>query len=138
MAGQLRIVLDTNVYISAALHGGLAETALNFASVGKATIVVSQAILDELAEKLRGKLSWDDSQVQVFLAAIQAISTLVDPQLHLDVVADDADDNRILECAIAGQAMLIVTFDQDLLRLRRYNDIGIVLPRELLYYGLSE
>lgn len=138
MSEQLRIVLDTNVYILAVLRGGVAETALNFASVGKATIIVSQAILDELTEKLRGKLGWDESQVQVFLSAIQAISTLVQPRVKLNVVTEDSDDNRILECAVAGEALLIVTFDQDLLRLRRYEGIGIVSPRELLYYGLSE
>jgi putative PIN family toxin of toxin-antitoxin system len=138
VADQLRIVLDTNVYISAALHGGLAETALNFASVGKVTLVTSTVILDELVEKLRDKLGWAEDQIELFLTTVRAITQLVEPGSRLAVVADDEDDNRILECAVAGEAMLIVTFDQDLLRLRRYNDIGIVSPRELLYYGLAE
>jgi putative PIN family toxin of toxin-antitoxin system len=138
VAALLRIVLDTNVYISAALRGGLAETALNLAAAGRLEVVTSPAILSELEEKLRDKLRWESHQVETFLSAVRGISTLVQPEVSLAVVADDEDDNRILECAVQGEAMLIVTFDQDLLRLRRYRSIGIVSPQELLYYGLAE
>jgi hypothetical protein len=63
---------------------------------------------------------------------------VVEPQITLNVVPDDEDDNRIIECAIAGEAGLIVTFDKDLLRLKSYEMIGIITPSQLSFYGLMD
>ncbi len=51
----------------------------------------------------------------------------------LNVVATDPDDNKGLECAIASQADLIVSSDQDLVKLKRFRKIGIVHPRALAW-----
>ena len=136
-SAALRIVLDTNIYISAALHGRRAETILELASAGRITLITSEEILDELEEKLQYKLEWPDSQVQLFLRTIRDLVEIVEPEFKLDVVPDDEDDNRIVECAVAGKAGLIVTYDKDLLRLKAYEMVGIVNPRQLSFYGLD-
>ncbi len=133
---MLRIVFDTNVYISAALHGRLAETILQLAAADRVALVISEAILAELEEKLRGKLGWPEHQIVYFLDTIRDVAELVEPQFTLQVVPDDDDDNRIVECAVAGESALIVTYDKDLLRLKSYQSIGIIHPRQLQYYGL--
>ena len=135
---MLRIVFDTNVYISAALHGGLAEKALHLAAIEQITLIISDAILAELEEKLREKLQWSDAQITFFIETIQGIAVLVHPAEVLHVVPDDEDDNRIIEAAVAGDAALIISFDKDLLRLRQYEQIGIIHPRELMFYGLGD
>ena len=132
----LRIVFDTNVYISAALFGRRAEIVMKLASAGQVHLITSEVILAELSRKLLGKLAWSDDQTQLFAEMIRDLAEIVDPDITLDVVPDDEDDNRIVECAVVGQADLIVTFDKDLLRLKAYETIGIITPRQLTFYGL--
>lgn len=132
----LRIVFDTNVYISAALFGRRAEIVMKLASAGQVHLITSEVILAELSRKLLGKLAWSDDQTQLFAEMIRDLAEIVDPDITLDVVPDDEDDNRIVECAVVGQAELIVTFDKDLLRLKAYETIGIITPRQLTFYGL--
>jgi putative PIN family toxin of toxin-antitoxin system len=137
MAVPLRIVFDTNVYISAALNGRLAERVLELASVGQVGLITSEIILAELYEKLTGKLEWNEHQANLFVATIRDLADVVEPDITLDIVPNDEDDNRILECAITGKAGLIVTFDNDLLRLKSYQTIGIITPKQLTFYGLD-
>jgi len=133
----LRVVFDTNVYISAALHGHEAETVLELASAHRIILLTSPAILSELEEKVRNKLGWSHERVTLFLKIIRDIVEIVEPQITLQVVEADEDDNRILECAVTGNASLIVTFDKDLLRLKSYETTGIITPRQLQFYGLE-
>lgn len=57
----LRVVLDTNVYISAALHGRQAETMLELAAANRMVLLISPAILAELDRRLVGKLGWSET-----------------------------------------------------------------------------
>jgi predicted nucleic acid-binding protein len=57
---------------------------------------------------------------------------VVVPRIALDVIHDDPDDNRILECAVAGHADVIVSGDRHLLRLKSYEGIPIVRPVDFL------
>jgi predicted nucleic acid-binding protein len=53
---------------------------------------------------------------------------IVVPALTLQVVPENDDDNRILECAVAGNASLVVSSDHHLRKLKSYQGIGIVTP----------
>ncbi len=134
----LRVVFDTNVYISAALHGREAETTLELASAHRIILLTSPAILSELEEKVRNRLGWSQERAEFFLGIIRDFAEIVEPQVVLQVIAEDDDDNRILECAVTGNASLIVTFDKDLLRLKSYETTGIITPRQLQFYGLED
>ena len=134
----LRVVFDTNVYISAALFGRRAETVMQMASAGQIQLITSEVILTELERKLWEKMGWSESRAQLFSDTIRDLAEIVAPEIRLDVVPDDEDDNRIVECAVAGEANLIVTFDKDLLRLKSYEMIGIITPRQLTFYGLGD
>jgi putative PIN family toxin of toxin-antitoxin system len=133
----LRVVLDTNVYISAALHGREAETVLELASARRIILLISPAILSELEEKVRDQLGWTSERTELLLRAILGITEIVEPQITLKVVTEDDDDNRVLECAASSSADLIVTFDKDLLRLKSYETTGIITPRQLQFNGLE-
>lgn len=134
----LTLVLDTKVYISAALRGELAERILQLAAAGRIRIITSAVIIDELSEKMRERFGWSAAQVKTLLQTVESITETITPDMSLNVITEDKDDNRILECAVAGHADLIISFDKDLLRLRQYEGIGIIRPEELFYYDAGD
>ncbi len=135
---DLRVVCDTNVYIAAALRGGQAEAIIQLGVTGAISLLVSPAILAELDSKPRAKFGWTPEQAGYFVQTVRSLAEMVEPQHELRVVEDDPDDNRILECAQAGDAALIVTYDRHLLKLRRYGMTGVIHPQDLLHFGLRK
>ena len=65
-----------------------------------------------------------------FLRAIEVNSIIVKPNLKLQVIDEDAEDNKILECALASGADIIVSGDKHLLKLGRFRKTRILTPRE--------
>lgn len=132
---MIRVVFDTNVYISAFITpGGRGETAYLRAVAREVELVTSVPILTELAGKLREKFGWDDTHVTAAVRHVAATASVVKPQQRLAVVADEPD-NRILECALAGHAELIVTGDRHLLDLESHAGVRIVTLAAFLQRG---
>ncbi len=129
----MRVVLDTNVFIAAALKGTLSEQILRLATSGELSLIISKEILSELAEKLSSKFSWSNAEVSLYVSTLREISEIVTPTKRLNVVSSDPDDNKILEVALEGDAKLVVSMDQDLLQLKNYRGIGIVHPKTLTW-----
>ena len=122
----MRVVFDTNIYISAFITpGGRGEAAYLKAVNGELELVTSVPILTELAGKLRGKFHWDDEKIKAAVRHVAAVAVVVKPVERLAVLADEPD-NRILECAREALAELIVTGDRHLLALGRYEGVDIV------------
>lgn len=126
-----RVVLDTNVYISAYGFGGKPAEVLRAAIAGECTLLTSPAILTEVADKLYAVLGFDDEHVRAVIMQVSRIAEIVRPEAHLTVVSDEPD-NRILECAVAGEAGLIVSGDHHLLDLGAYHGIRILRPAAFL------
>jgi putative PIN family toxin of toxin-antitoxin system len=80
-------------------------------------LYTSVSILTETARKLRDKFGQSDEDVRAALKLISRASTLYKPRVKVNVL-QDTPDNRILECAFAADADLIVTGDRHLLKLR--------------------
>lgn len=130
---MLRVVFDTNVYISAFIFSGSrAEEAYELAVAGKVELFSSVPILTETARKLREKFSWNDDRITTALKHISKVSVVIKPGVHLEVLKD-MPDNRVLECAQAAKAHLIVTGDKHLLDLKEYAGIGITRISGFLY-----
>ena len=127
---MLKVVLDTNVYISALIRGGLPLDILLAAIKGDFKLFVSDSILEELDGVFVQKLGWAPSRAKHALTTVQTYAELVFPKERLAVIQGDEDDNRILECAVAAEAHAIVTGDSDLLRLGAFRDITMLSPRE--------
>lgn len=128
----MRVVFDTNVFISAFLApGGRGERALLLAIHHRIKLCTSLAILAETAGKLRSKFGQGDRDIKLTLKLISRHAEVVKPTHRLEVL-DDEPDNRILECAVAAGADLIVTGDRHLLRMRSFRGIPIVRLRDLL------
>lgn len=127
----MRVVSDTNVFLSAILFGGLPEEILSLARKGTIKLVVSSSILLELATVLRSKFDWPATEVADAIRSIGYCSEPVKPELVVREIADDAD-NRIPECAVEGEADFIVSGDRHLLELESFRGIRILRARTLL------
>ena len=128
----MRIVLDTNIYIAAALQDGLSRLVLEaLTQTTENSLIVSEEILQELSTKLKTKFHWTEERINYFLKDISSTTEIVKITGKLSVITRDPKDNKILECALSGQANLIVTLDQDLIKLKTFRGIGIIHPKTL-------
>ena len=132
----MRVVLDTNVLVSALITRGTPPDQLYQAwEAGSFDLVTSTVQVAELArvlayEKLRPYLHQEEAEA--LLESIGAVAEVVDDLPALDI-SRDPDDNAILATAVAGEADLLVTGDKsDLLALKSVHGIAIVTPRQAL------
>lgn len=129
---MLRVVFDSNVYISALLFDGPPRQILEFAMKRHVILIASDAIINETAGKLRDKFSWPEHRIEQFVRATSRLAELNKPKRKTSVAPDEAD-NRVLKWAIAGEANLIISGDKHLLRLKSYQRIPIQKPKYLTY-----
>ncbi len=128
----MRVVFDTNIYISAfAIPGGSAEEAYLHAVQGRFELFTSIAILTETANTLENKFAWSSDKVERLLSNISGVAAVLKTGSHLHILDDDPD-NRILECAVQARAEMIVTGDRHLLTLASYEGISIVRLSDFL------
>jgi putative PIN family toxin of toxin-antitoxin system len=128
-----RIVLDTNVLVSAILFGGPPRDVLELAISGAIDCSLSLVILDELREVLcRPKFGFSLEQSLQVLEELHAVCDVIQPPDRVRVLASDPDDNMILECALASKADFIVSGDRHLLDLAKFRDVLIVRPSDYL------
>lgn len=128
----MRVVFDTNIFISALIFpGGKAEEALMRIIDAEDTLVISHQIIDEVLTVLARKFSKDAEALSRVAVNLANLGELVRPTEKLTIL-DDKADNRILECAVAGNAEAIVTGDKAMLLLKKYRDIRIITLSEFL------
>ncbi|MCS6304817.1 MAG: putative toxin-antitoxin system toxin component, PIN family [Nitrospira sp.] len=130
---MITAVADTNIYISALLFGGPAETILSMARAGLIELSHSPAIERELQRILHDKFQWTKLQVQDALAELRTVSHRILPALRLSGIVQDDADHRILECALAARVDYLITGDKRHLQpLKQFRGITIVSPRTFL------
>lgn len=128
----MKVVFDTNILVSALVYpGGRGEAALLRIIEERDQLVLSKPILDELLGVLAAKFSRDTEELARVAVFLSENATTVRPRRKLRVVKDDPD-NRVLECAVAGRAEVIVTGDKELLDLGEYGGIRIHSLRDYL------
>lgn len=130
----LRVVLDTNVYISA-FHApeGVTARVVEHAADRRYTLILSPAIVQEFAHASRTYFHIEEDKIQRSIRFLAKIAKIVIPKTVPAVVKVDPSDNHILACALAGQADLIVSGDKHLRRLKIYQDISIIRPTDFLH-----
>jgi putative PIN family toxin of toxin-antitoxin system len=121
----MRIVVDTNVVISAVVFGGLPRQVLELAASGLCSLYFSPSIEAEVESILEEKFGWSTKHIQDATKRLWSFGTGIYPRVSLGVITDDPDDDRILECAVAAQADAIVSGDRHLLRLGSFQSILI-------------
>lgn len=130
---MLRIVFDSNVYISALLFNGIPGKILDIALKNEIILITSDEIVTETVRILREKFKWPEHNIDKFVRRLSDISENLRPAIKLNIIKERESDNRVLECAVSGDAGLIVSGDKHLLKLKKYKNIPIVRPIYLTY-----
>ncbi|MGD0995773.1 MAG: putative toxin-antitoxin system toxin component, PIN family [Candidatus Bathyarchaeia archaeon] len=133
MGKKVKVVFDTNVWLSIFMKKILSD---EFSQAKQdLTVYVSKDIILEMSKvllypKIAEVLSKAGVNEREILRAIEANSIIVKPKMKLQIIDEDAEDNKILECALASGADIIVSGDKHLLKLGRFRKTRILTPRE--------
>lgn len=135
---MLKVVLDTNIFVSSIFWDkGNPHKTVELALDKTIKVYTSIDILKELEKVLRRDFKEPDELIHSQISLVMEYAELIKVDCRLDVVQDDPDDNKIVECAISAEADFIVTGDPHLLNLKEYKNIKIVSPREFLNFVSS-
>lgn len=133
----LRVVLDTNVWVSAMIWGGSPASIVRAAEDGRVLMMVSEEIIQEISRtlaypRLREMYEGVGVRREELVAAVLRVGKLVKVTARLKVVREDFADNMFLECALDGDADCVVSGDDHLLSVRRYKRIRILSVKQFL------
>lgn len=133
----MRAVIDTNVLLSGLLWHGAPHLLLRAVRDGVFVLVSSPALLAELERVISRKkfdaiLTRSNTSKKESLAELRQLAEVIEPPPLPQQVCRDPDDDAVLALAVAAQADIIVSGDDDLLALVRYQGIPIVGPAEAL------
>ncbi len=130
-----KLVLDSNVLLSAIVFGGKPRKVLDLAIKGLVELAVSDDILSEIEGVLEGKkFQYPERIVRALIREIEDLAELAEPEEKIEAIVEDPADNRVLECAVESQANVIVSGDSHLLALRSFGKIKIMRPDEFLLW----
>jgi len=125
----MRVILDTNVILSALFFGGIPGRILRAYQDEKITLVLSPEILEEYritAERLAQKF---DVEYEALLEWIAIHSEMISSGELAEPVCADPDDDKFVACALASDAKIICSGDKHLLNVNGYQGIEVLKPR---------
>lgn len=134
----MKIILDSNVIISALVTQGLSSRVLDLC-IDKHVIFTSSWILNEVTRILSNKFKIESEKLIRIRNFIQSATFIIEPKGKKPTHCRDEDDNNILHLAKHVHADLIITGDGDLLILKTFEDIKIITPRQFMehYFTLK-
>ena len=125
----MRIVLDTNFLISAMQWDySVSHKLLEKLIRDNAEMFITKEILEEFSEVLRRDFLYSEEETNNLIEIIIQFLVLVNPSKKINIVKEDPDDNKVIECAIESEAEFIISYDKHLLKLKEYNGIKIITP----------
>jgi hypothetical protein len=130
---KIKVVFDTNVWLSIFMEKRLKDQVSNIKQ--DLIVYVSEDIGLEIAKvlqypKVAEILKKTGIREKDVLRILAVNSKRVEPKVKLHVIKEDAEDNKILECALACRADCIVSGDKHLLKLGKFKKTKIQTPRE--------
>lgn len=140
---KMRVLLDTNIWISGLLWGGIIRQIILLAESKQITLIVSERLLNEITNtlsypKLQAKLIQIGQTPDTLIETVQNLVEICSISTTLEVPnLRDANDLFILETAVSSNVQFIITGDQDLLCLGKILSISIVTAREFLDFYSS-
>ena len=130
----MRIVLDTNVFISGIFwEGNFCSKIIDKWKNEEFELVSSIEIIEELLNTLKHfKIQLDEETIESWRNIIIERAVIAESSERLYIIKEDPNDNKFLETAIAGKANFIITQDNHLLKVKKLNSIIILNPEEFL------
>ena len=127
------VVYDTNILISGMVWGGVPYDCIKLSMKDKVEGVTCSEIINEFDEKLTTKLGYTQFRISRIISRLLGFLRVVKITNKFERITTDPDDNKIIECAIVGNATHIVTGDKrHLLPLKNYQGIRIVTAADFL------
>ena len=134
----MKLVLDTNVWLSGIFWEGEASKIIEKAEKKKIQILISEDILSEIVNVLNKESKFQKYilnlklSIEEILRVVLSISNLIETKAKLDIIKADPKDNIILEAALDGKVDYIVSYDSHLLNMIEFRGIKIISPGEFL------
>jgi uncharacterized protein len=134
----MRVVLDTNVLISAFISNkGASAQLLAHCQAGELELLISPDAIVELRRvltypRVRKRLDYGDEHIDRFVALLEEIAIVITPASVERVVPADADDDKFIALALAGEAQYLVTGCDHLLSISRFEGVTILKPAAFL------
>lgn len=132
---MLKVLLDTNVLISALISKGKPRTLLRQVYKNKFTLILSIEILNEfinVASREYFQEYVDERKIAEFTRALASLAHFIIIKSKFEVVKEDPDNDIVLRTAYDGKAEYIVTGDKHLLALKKFREIKIITVSEML------
>lgn len=128
----MRVVLDTNIFISSVL-GGKLKVIIDEWKAGKFKLIVSEAIAREYLDVIkRPKFKIPDIEIVTVTEYLLENAEFVTPDEQIVVVVADPTDNKFLEAAVVGKVNYIVSGDAHLLELGSFREISIIKAADFI------
>ena len=129
----MRVVLDTNVLVAAFIAHGICADVFERV-IADHELVLSPHILGEFERVMTAKLGFDQTRVERALALFRRVGLVMSTKPLDKPVCRDTDDDAVLALARSSNAACLVTGDDDLLVLERFEQIPIISPRAFLTF----
>ena len=131
---KIRVVIDTNVIVSAILFGGIPGKLISLWKSGRITPLASKAMIDEYIKVLAyPKFKLSENEINyIFYNEILPYFEVIIPKPGQTIVQEDPSDDKFIHCAESGKASVIISGDQHLLNLKSYGKIKIITPSRFL------
>ena len=124
-----KVVLDTNVLISAFGWKGASRKIFHKCIKGELDLFLTIEMFDELKRVVNyPKFKFSQAEIDEFLDQILEIGSLVEPGIKLEIIKEDPSDNKFFECAVAVAADYIISRDPHVLKVKEYKGIKIISP----------
>jgi putative PIN family toxin of toxin-antitoxin system len=129
----MKIVLDTNVFISSFFWGGNPRKIMERVIDGKDKLFICREIIQEITSVIsRPKFNANNDYITRFIHSIEELANYITLTGIVQNVCRDSEDDKILECAFLADADYIITGDSDLLILEEFRGIKIVTAQDYL------
>jgi uncharacterized protein len=134
----VKAIFDTNVLIAAFVAEGLCASLLRRARRGDFLLCLSPFIISEFENVLLKKIKADKLEIRDAIKILkETVHEIVDTDEEVKGVCRDKDDDNILSCAKVSRADYLVTGDDDLLILKKFDKTRIITPRDFEIMLLS-
>lgn len=128
-----RVVADTNILVSAVFWDGNESKIIELAEEGELKLLTSIPILNELKEVLAyEKFQLSEETINERIEYYLVLADTVPSKSSVEVIQEDPEDNKVLACAIQGDADYVVSGDEHLLNLKEFKEVKIVTASRLL------
>ncbi len=125
----MRVVFDTNVLLSSTLWDGSVAQKLLFELINSDYVILSSLpIIAEYQKVLKRDFEYSDEDIVKTMEKVLSFITIIKPTKKVDIVKEEPEDNKIVECALASKSSYIITYDNHLLKFGKIGETEIITP----------